>query len=138
MLRSRNLLFPKAVIDLPGAYNIKDANKLYLRRKIDVVFPDSTVFVEIGTLPVTTVVNPQGGSESAVTFEALIRTVLPDPDGYSYTLRAIDGAGPDALTWEQLRGGYWLLESERSMFTDPGLSSGRYRLSAVDRIIVSR
>jgi hypothetical protein len=138
MLRSRNLLFPKAVIDLPGAYNIKDADKLYLRRKIDVVFPDSTVFVEIGKLPVTTVINTQGVAEAAVAFDALIRAVLPDPGGYSYTLRAIDGAGPDALTWQQFSTGYWLLQSERSMFTDPGLSSGRYRLSAVDRIIVSR
>ena len=138
MLRSRNLLFPKAAIDLPGAYNIKDADKLYLRRKIDIVFPDSTVFVEIGKLAVTTVINTQGVAEAAVAFEEMILAVLSDPGDYSFTIRAIDGAGPGTLNWQQVRSGYWLLESDRSMFTDPELSTGMYRLSAIERIIAAR
>lgn len=138
MTRSRNILFPKPAIDLAGAYNVKNAAQIRLNRKIDIKLPDSTIFVEVGAMPAVSVTNLNGVPEMAVAFESIVLAALPQPETYGFTIMALDGASPAVMTWEQFRTGYWLLQSERSMFTDPSLSSGLYKLSAVEKIIVTR
>jgi len=139
MIRTRQVVFPKDNIDLAGAYNVKGAARILLKRKIDLVLPDSTTFVELAGIIPHSVTNPNGDSELAIPFESIVRSIIPTPEAFTYTIKALDGAGPDtAIPWNQFQSGYWLINSERSMFTDPALSTGMYRLSALEQIIANR
>ncbi len=134
---TRDIVFPDALIDLPGAYNVRDTGSLHVRRKVDVVTADTTGFREIADLTVVSVQNAQGEFEDAVPLAACVEPFVDDPAAHVYHLTAIDGFGTtDAVTWTQLQTGYWLLVSQRTRFTDPDLGAGQYRLRMLERITV--
>jgi hypothetical protein len=132
---TRNVIFPKTAIDLPGAYNVKAARRVYVERKIDVVAADTMAFYKLADMPIVRVENLDGQVENAVALSGFVALLVGNPAAHSYHITAIDGYGTTtAMSWAQLQTGYWLLESERTIFTDSALQSGRYRLRLLETI----
>jgi hypothetical protein len=138
MTASRNVIFPDDKIDLPGAYNVKETRHIYIYRKFDVDSLGTTNLVELQDIESskTTIENHDGDQEAALPLAAFIEQVVVNPSDYTYNLRSVDDYGPDALTWAQLQTGYWLLESEKTIFTDTFLEGGKYKLKELDKIVV--
>ncbi len=135
---SRRVVFPDANIDLPGAYNIKAVRRIRVHRKIDVMAPDTTDFFETCQLTPVSVTNWDSQPEEAIALRDLITPLLEHPEDYNYDIVSLDGYSPDGvLTWTQFQTGYWLLSSERTIFTDPGLVSGSYRLKVLEKVVVT-
>ena len=135
---SRQVVFPDDVIDLAGAYNVKDAARILILRKIDVVYSDTTAMRELADFQPVQVDNHDGLPEDAVPLSDLVETaIVADPSTKTYNIVALDGFGPaTTMTWTQFQTGYWLLESKRTIFTDPSLEGGAYKLRILDRVLV--
>lgn len=136
MAASRRVIFPDELIDLPGAYNVKYARDIWINRKIDVTAADSSSIVRLADMQ-TTPVEYEGEFEDAAPLSEIVNSYISDPENYMYNLQALDGYSLSSdLTWDQLQTGYWLMESERSYFTPDSLSSGKYRVKYLERIMV--
>lgn len=134
---TRQVVFPDDKIDLAGAYNVKTARHIYVYRKFDVTTPDTTTFVELRTLTPTSVTNLDGQMEDALPLKDFIAALVASPENQQYNLRTLDDFGPSTdLTWDQFQTGYWLLTSETTMFTDPALNTGKYKLKVLEKILV--
>jgi hypothetical protein len=134
---TRNVVFPDEAIDLAGAYNVKATRHVYILRKFDVVAPDTSAFYELVDMPVTQIENFEAQMEDAVSLADFVSALVPDPAARSYYITALDGFGnTDPLSWTQMQTGYWLLETEKTKFTDPALDSSRYKLKVLERIEV--
>lgn len=139
---NRRVIFPDDSIDLPGAYNVQGALYFVLHRKFDLlrpaeVAPDSHAFVELKAVTPVSVTNPDGLPESALPLADFVTRILVNPQDFQYDMAALDGFGPtSAMTWEQMQTGYWLLTSERTMFTDTTLVGGRYRLRMLESLVI--
>ncbi|MCU0645717.1 MAG: hypothetical protein MUC94_15845, partial [bacterium] len=106
-------------------------------RKFDVITPDTTTFVELRKLTPTSVTNLNGQMEDALLLQDFVAMLVATPDNQQYNLRTLDDFGPSSdLTWAQFQTGYWLLTSETTMFTDPALNSGKYKLKVLEKILV--
>ncbi|MBN1885682.1 MAG: hypothetical protein JW876_09205 [Candidatus Krumholzibacteriota bacterium] len=138
LVAARQVVFPDDVIDLPGAYNVKDAARVIVLRKFDVVYADTTAVREIADLSVVQVENHDGALEDAVRLSDLVETtIVPDPSTMQYNIVALDGYGPSTpMSWAEFGTGYWLLDSKRTIFTDPDLSTGAYELRVLEQILV--
>ena len=137
LVDSRKTVFPDDIKDLPGAYNIKETRHIRINRKIDIAAPDTTGFVQLPDVQIEQVENHDGQMEDAVSLQNIISVYVTDAASHTYTYSAIDGYGPSAdLTWAQFSTGYWLLESEKTIFTDPGLVGGAYKIKALQTITV--
>lgn len=137
MVATRNVIFPDDLIDLAGAYNVKETRRIFAYRKFDVETPDTALFYEVEDVAVGQVMNLEGQLEDAVSLADFVTEAVADPSSMSYNIVAVDGFGPDTdMTWEEFQTGYWLLETKRTIFTDPGLDSGRYKIKALERIEV--
>jgi hypothetical protein len=137
MKDTRQVVFPDEKIDLPGAFNIKDALRIYIHRKFDVTAADSTVFVELRSLTPVMVTNRDNVQEEAIPLKEIISTLLPSPDAHTYSMNALDGFGPSTdMTWMEFQSGYWLLSSKTTMFTDTSLAGGSYKLKVLERLVV--
>lgn len=131
------VVFPDDKIDLAGAYNVKSSRHIYIHRKFDVITPDTTTFVELRKLTPTSVTNLNGQMENALLLQDFITALVAMPENQQYNLRTLDDFGPSTdLTWTQFQTGYWLLTSETTMFTDPALNSGKYKLKVLEKILV--
>lgn len=137
IVATRRVVFPDEAIDLPGAYNVKDTGHLHIRRKFDVVAADTSAFFELADMPVVQIPNFQEELEDAVGLADFVAALVEDPSANTFHLTALDGFGTsDALTWEQLQTGYWLLATKRTRFTDSALTDGQYRVRMLERITV--
>jgi hypothetical protein len=137
MVATRNVIFPDDLIDLAGAYNVKEAGHIFVVRKFDVETPDTSLFYELDGMPVVQVLNFEDQLEDALSLADFVTGVAQDPSAMSYNIVAVDGYGPSSdMTWEEFQTGYWLLETEKTIFTDPALDSGPYKLKALERIEV--
>ena len=136
----RRAIFPDDSVDLAGAYNVQDMKFIRLYRKFDVarpadVAPDSSGFVECCDVTAVTVTNPDGQPESALPLSAFVTRIVTAPESFHYNIVALDGFGPTTeMTWAEYQTGYWLLTSERTMFTDTALVGGRYRIRQLEQI----
>jgi hypothetical protein len=134
---SRQVVFPDNKIDLPGAYNIKFARQVFIHRKFDLDFTDSIHFVELRKISPVQVINPQGLPEQAVSLKDVVVSIVTNPETYNYNMLAVDNFGPTSdMTWNQFQTGYWLLDSQVTMFTDTTLVGGRYKLKVLEKILV--
>jgi len=134
---TRQVVFPDDKIDLAGAYNVKTARHIYVHRKFDIITPDTTTFVELRTLTPTSVTNLDGQNEDALLLQDFVTALVATPENQQYNLRTLDDFGPSSdLTWDQFQTGYWLLTSETTMFTDPALNTGKYKLKVLEKILV--
>jgi hypothetical protein len=134
---TRQVVFPDDKIDLAGAYNVKSARHIYIHRKFDVITPDTTTFVELRKLTPTSVTNLDGQLEDALLLKDFVTALVATPENRQYNLRTLDDFGPSSdLTWDQFQTGYWLLTSETTMFTDPALNTGKYKLKVLEKILV--
>jgi len=135
---TRQVVFPDDKIDLAGAYNVKTVHHIYIHRKFDVMTPDTTTFVELRTLTPTSVTNLEGQMEDALLLKDFVTTLVSSPENQQYNLRTLDDFGPSSdLTWDQFQTGYWLLTSETTMFIDPALNTGKYKLKVLEKILVN-
>ena len=50
----------------------------------------------------------------------------------------IDDFSTPAVSWAQLQTGYWLLHTERTIFTATELNQGKYKVRALEGIVVQQ
>ena len=137
MTATRLTVFPDELIDLAGAYNVKETRHIRVNRKLDVFTPDTTGFVRLKDMDEVQVNNDEDQLEVAVALKDIVQEVVPDPENYTYDLIALDGYfPPEPVTWTQLQTGYWLLESMKTFFTDPALNTGKYKVRELRSIRV--
>lgn len=131
-------VFPDENIDLPGAFNIKSLRTIRVFRKIAIVTDTATIIREVGDLPVIQVQNLEGQPEGAIGLWQCITTpYITEPSACQYRLRTLDNFSPPALTWDQLQTGYWLLNTQRTIFTAPELNQGKYKVFVLEAIEVT-
>jgi hypothetical protein len=138
VLSTGRAVFPTE-LGLPGAYNVSDAARILVYRKFDLETPDSTCFVEFYKIESVEVTNHDGNPEQALPLCAFVDSAgFATPENYTYNMRSVDDFGPSvSMTWEQLQTGYWLLESEKTLFTDPTLTGGRYKVKYLQKITLA-
>jgi len=137
LIASRRVVFPDDLIDLPGAYNVKDVRHIRIKRKFDIYAPDTSLFAEISEFATTSVLDADGQNEDAVSLSDIVASVISNPETFTYNLQALDGYSlPDDLTWEDLQTGYWLLDSKKTIFTKESLSSKKYQIKYLEKIVV--
>jgi len=135
---TRQIVFPDDILDLAGAYNVKDASHLYIHRKFDIVTADTTAFIEIRTIDDQRIHNHNNILENAIPLKECIADYVTDYENHTYNIKAIDGFGPsEDLTWNYYNKGFWLLESEETIFNDATLVGGRYKIKALEKILVN-
>ena len=136
---TKRAIFPDELIDLAGAYNVQDVAKIRVHRKFDITWADSTTFVELKDVTSVQVTNPDGILEDALPLKDFVLPALSAPENSQYNLRTLDDFGPSTdMTWTQFQTGYWLLSSEKTMFTDTTLTGGRYKLKVLEKILVNQ
>jgi hypothetical protein len=130
--------FPSS-LGLPGAYSVSDVARIIVYRKFDLETPASTSFVEFRDIESVEVTNHEGHPEQALPLSAFVDSAgFEYHEMYSYDMRTVDNFGPSVpMTWAQLQTGYWLLESEKTLFTDTTLTGGRYKLKELQKIILN-
>lgn len=132
---TRQVVFPDDKIDLAGAYNVKTARHIHIHRKLDLVKPESTMFVELRSVATTQVTNFDGILENAIPLKDVVLSSVGSPQNYSYNIRALDGFGPSTnMTWSQFETGYWLVNTQQTIFGDTTLVGGRYKLKVLQTI----
>ena len=137
VLSTGRAIFPDELIDLAGAYNVSDVASIYVYRKFDVDAPDTLSFVEFKDVISVEVTNHDGEPEHALPLKNFIDTLVATPGDFQYNIRSLDDYGPDEeMTWAQFQTGYWLLTSQRTIFTDTSLAGGSYKLKVLKKIIV--
>jgi hypothetical protein len=136
---TRRVVFPYDQIDLPSAYNVKEARSIFLHRKFDIETPDTAVFIELKDIAAVQVKNPDSVLEDAIPLKDFVLLLVSNPDDYSYNIVSLDNFGPETdMTWTQFQTGYWLLTSQKTMFTNTALVGGRYKLKMLNRILVNQ
>jgi hypothetical protein len=130
-------IFPDENIDLPGAFNVKSLRTIRVFRKIDVVTDTATAFIEIDDLPVVQVQNLAGEPENAVGLWRCVDAYVSDLTAHGFRLRTVDSFSTPTITWDQLQTGYWLLNTQRTIFTAPELNQGKYKVSVLESIDVT-
>jgi len=134
---SRQVIFPDNKIDLPGAYNVKTSRRIYIHRKFDLDFTDSVHIVDLNKLTPVQILNPDNELEEAIPLNDVVTTMVSNPGIYNYNIISLDNFGPTTdMTWDQFQTGYWLLSSEKTMFTDTTLVGGRYKLKVLEKILI--
>jgi len=137
LTQTRLVVFPDDKIDLAGAYNVKNVRHIYIHRKFDVSTSDTTAFVELRTVAPTSVTNPDGLVEDALPLKEFVTSFVAMPENFQFSIMALDGYTPPTdLSWDQFQTGYWLLTSEKSMFTDSTVAIGKYQLKVLEKIMV--
>jgi len=134
---NRQVVFPDDKIDLAGAYNVKDAIEIIVHRKFDVTAPDTVDFFELSDFTTTRVNNWDGIEEDAVPLADYVTTLVANPEAYMYNLVSLDQySPPDDLDWEKFQTGYWLLDSERTIFTHADVTSSKYGVRVLETILI--
>jgi hypothetical protein len=132
---TRRAIFPDDKIDLFGAYDVKDARDIYLYRKFDIQTPDTTGFCELREVATIQVMNFDGALEEAVALKDFALKFVANPEYYNYNLLTLDGFGPTTnMTWSQFQTGYWLMDTQKTIFTDTSLVGGSYKLKVLQTI----
>lgn len=138
LVDAQRVVFPDDLIDLPGAYNVKDVSHIRVYRKFDVISSDTTGFTSINGLTVVQAQNSDGENEDAIALADFITPLVANPEGKTYTLTSVDGyTPPEPLTWEQMQTGHWLLGSKSTIFTHADRASGKYRVKFLESITVT-
>ena len=137
LILTRRVVFPDELIDLAGAYNVKDVAHIRINRKIDVVAPDTSAFIRLNDLTPEEVTNWDGLPEDAIPLSDIVASVVEFPQNHTYNVEALDGYSLETdLSWTEMQTGYWLLTSERTLFTDPNLQTGIYKVKKLQKIVV--
>ena len=133
----RRVIFPDDKIDLAGAYNVKSASHIYIYRKFDLAFTDSTLCVELRNITPVQVTNSDGNLEEAIPLKDVVAYMIAAPTSFQYDILSLDNFGPsEDMTWDQFQTGYWLLSSEKTMFADTSLSGGKYKVKVLEKILL--
>ncbi len=147
---SRDVSFPDVPeenFDIAGAYNVKETRHIAIKRKFDMVCNDTiNFFYELDGMPTVEVVNFDGVNENAIALTSFFAKAVEDSinigvindnnlPSMMFNIRSADDWGPSTeLTWTQLQTGYWLTKSLKTIFTDPALTGGAYKLKYLEKI----
>lgn len=147
---SRDVSFPDdpaVEFDIAGAYNVKATSHIAIKRKLDVVCNDSIeYFYDLDTMPTVIIPNHDGVNEEAIALsnfltkaadDSLQINVINDTNlpNMMFNIRSADEYGPSTeMTWAQLQTGYWLTKSLKTIFTDPALIGGAYKVKYLEKI----
>jgi len=137
LVESRDVIFPDAWIDLPGAYNVDDTEEILVFRILKVVTPIDSFLVEFDDITQTQVLNPDTVLEAALPLADFVPDTIMalGPENYQYKIVGIDDFTQNTpLTWEQLQVGYWLLQTEQTWFLSDTLHTGHYKIKAAERL----
>jgi hypothetical protein len=133
----RRVIFPDDKIDLAGAYNVKATSHIYVYRKFDLAFTDSTLCVELRNITPVQVTNPDNNLEEAILLKDVVAYMVTAPSSFQYNILSLDDFGPSQdMTWDQFQTGYWLLSSEKTMFADTSLSGSKYKVKVLEKILL--
>ncbi|MDA3886232.1 MAG: hypothetical protein PF638_11620 [Candidatus Delongbacteria bacterium] len=152
MFESRNVTFPDDPannFDIAGAYNIKETRHIDILRKFDVICNDSiSIHYDLEKMPTVMVDNHDGVQEEAIALTSFLDQAIADSINIDvlnnnmlatsdFNVRSVDNWGPQiALTWAQFQTGYWLLESNKTIFTDGSLAGGEYKVKFLEKITI--
>ena len=118
-------------LELLSRYNIKDVQELKIVRKIDLVAPDGAV-TQFVIDEMTTAAFEDSLNGIRLT-EFVPAAVIADPAAWSYEVTA-----PDDYSWtigyEELQTGYYVLEYDRVLYTNPDIS-GKAKVKYLNRIV---
>ncbi|MBM3325131.1 MAG: hypothetical protein FJY66_05635 [Calditrichaeota bacterium] len=138
IVSTKGAIFPDELIDLPGAYNVRDVAKIVVHRKFDIAIADSVPFVELKDVTSVQITNDVGVLENALPLKDFVEELISNPADFQYNIRSLDDFGPTTdMTWAQFQTGYWLMESGKTFFTDTTLVGGRYKLKVLEKILVN-
>jgi hypothetical protein len=117
-------------LELISRYNIKDAAEMKILRKIDFITPaDSLIQYVVDDMT-------QVAFEDTLTGVALTEfipsEVISDPAAFSYSLIAVDDYS-QTMTYGQLLEGYYVIEEDRVLYTNPDIS-GKLKIKMLNRI----
>jgi len=133
----RRVIFPDNKIDLAGAYNVKATSHIYIYRKFDLAFTDSTLCVEFRNITPVQVTNLDGNLEDAIPLKDVVTKMVAAPSSFQYNILSLDNFGPSQdMIWDQFQTGYWLLSSEKTMFADTSLTGGKYKVKVLEKILL--
>ncbi|MBD3209165.1 hypothetical protein GF367_01975 [Candidatus Woesearchaeota archaeon] len=116
------------VFDVPSKkYRVRDL------ATIDVITLTTTAAeaIMINEL-LTSVERTEYEGEQAIVLSEFIKDI-ENPETKTYQLVATDGYSPEAFTYEDLKQGYWLLESKHTLF--PHKNVGKNRIRDLEKII---
>jgi hypothetical protein len=138
---------PAVEFDIAGAYNVKATSHIAIKRKIDVDCNDSIdYFYDLENMPTVVIPNHDGIDEEAIALSSFLTKAAQDSiqinvindanlPNMMYNIRSADDWGPSVeLTWAQLQTGYWLTTSLKTIFTDPALIGGAYKVKYLEKI----
>ena len=121
-------------LELIKRYNIKDAAKLKILRKIDFITPaDSLIQYIIDEMP------PSAFEDSLTGIalnEFISEETVSSPASYVYELVAVDDYSK-TLTYEQFQKGFYVIEQDRVLYTDPEID-GSLKIKQLNRIIAKK
>jgi len=138
IVSTKRAIFPDELIDLPSAYNVQDVASIHVHRKFDIQAPDTVSFVELKDVASVEITNDVGQIESALPLKDFVDTLVVNPENFQYNMRSLDDFGPTTdMTWAQFQTGYWLMQSQKTFFTDTSLVGGRYKLKVLEKILVN-
>jgi len=131
LLPSMNTTFDTS-LGLPGRYNIKDTAEMKIIRKIDVITPaDSLMQFIVDEMTHT-------AFEDTLTSIALVEfipsEIVSNLSVYMYDLVAADDF-TKTLSYEQLLKGYYIIENDRVLYSDPEIPSG-LKIRNLNRLII--
>jgi hypothetical protein len=120
---------------LPGAFRVRNTGYFRMYRKIDVIAPDeSSRMVELRGLPSYTISNWDGNDETAVKLSELL-TGLAAYDSVSIICYDDYGVGK-YYHQDDINDGYYLLETERTIFPTASLPNNQKKMKKVSYLRV--
>ena len=124
--------FPSTSI--PTAFDVKNIATIKAYRVFNVVSPTDTVMFELNSLTATTHLNYSNAEEKAYKLQDLITNyVTATPANYKYRLIAVDGYSKE-YTWEQIQQGYWLTQSNKTIFDVEGMENSAKKFKHIKAI----
>ena len=118
--------------DLPSAYKVRDVLEFRAYRKIDVNTGRGKQMVELKGLPVQQIENWDGVMEDAVKLSDLLQGVSAYD---SLSIVCYDGYGSDKYYYaEAVNLGYYLLDSERTIFPGATIPNNQKKMKKVESI----
>jgi hypothetical protein len=115
---------------LPGAFRVRNTGYFRMYRKIDVVSPDETIkSVELKGLEIHPISNWDGITEDAVRLSDLLLGIAAYD---SVSLVCYDDYGIDKYYYsEAINDGYYLLETERTIFPTASLPNNMRKMKKI-------
>ena len=131
LLTSMNTTFDPS-LELPSRYNIKNTAEMKILRKIDIVTPaDSLIQFIIDEMTQIAFEDTLTG----IPLTGFVSTdIIDNPSAHAYDLVAADDYTV-TISYEQFMEGFYIIEYDRILYTNPDISS-KLKIKHLNRIII--